>query len=318
MYYPLNYEKINLYNGTFLPSHKHEDSLAFDFWCRALFQRALSVFDFEDLPDTFSREEINLMYYLYYVEGYSGLMDVEDYDVIINPVALKGYNIFFGPDSFILTNAVLDKSIEYKIYHKGMKKEEGVNYGVVLQMSPDYTGIWDIIMYYADKLANMSCALDMNIDNSKLAYVLGANTNSGKSFLKKVFDKIKSGVSTIIYDSRITPSDDIETFEFLTRDNIKNSYLVSDFNSDIQTLVNQFDAEVGIVNVPYEKKERMTEFESKSKQSDGIARATLWRDTMQRSWDDANELYGYNVKVVYNYEYMLDTESGEEGGFNNE
>ena len=95
--------------------------------------------------------------------------------------------------------------------------------------------------------------------------------------------------------------------------------MVSDFNTDIQTLVNQFDAEIGIVNVPYEKKERMTAFESQSKASDGIARATLWRDNLQRSFDEFNELYGYNVKVRYNYEYMIDTESDEqEGGVVNE
>ena len=72
--------------------------------------------------------------------------------------------------------------------------------------------------------------------------------------------------------------------------------MVTEFNTDIQTLINQFDAEIGIVNVPYEKKERMTQFEAESKQSDGIARATLWRDTLQRSFDEFNELFGYKGK----------------------
>ena len=159
----------------------------------------------------------------------------------------------------------------------------------------------------------------MNIENSKFAYVLGSNTKSGKTFLKKLIDKIHSGVSAIIYDSQITPSSEIDTFEFFNRDNLKSSYMVTEFNQDIQTIVNQFDAEVGIVNVPYEKKERMTEFESKSKQSDGIARATLWKDTMQHSWDEFNELYDENVQVVYNYDYMLSLDDdSEEGGEVNE
>ena len=85
--------------------------------------------------------------------------------------------------------------------------------------------------------------------------------------------------------------------------------MVSDFNSDIQTLINQFDAEIGIINVPYEKKERMTQFEAESKQSDGIARACLWKDCLQRSFDEFNEAFGFNVNVVYNYEYMLNEAS---------
>ena len=121
----------------------------------------------------------------------------------------------------------------------------------------------------------------------------------------------------IIFNSRITPVEDFQTFEWFSRDNLKNSYLVSDFNTDIQTLINQFDAEIGIVNVPYEKKERMTDFESRSKQSDGIARAMLWKKSLQDSFNEFNDLFGYNVKVVYNFEDMIDTNT-EEGGDDNE
>lgn len=326
MYFPLNYDQINLYNGTFTPSHQFADSLAFDFWCRALYQRALSVFDLDNLPEDFSRDEISLLYYLLYADGFCGSMKLPEYDVIINPVTPKGYNIFYSPDSFLLTNPKLEaNTYEFKKYQLGLKEKLGdefneEEYGVILNMSPDFMGIGDIIIYYAEKLANMSAGLDMNIENSKLAYIVGANSKSGTNFLKKVFDKIRMGVSTIIYDSRITPNDDFDTFEWYSRDNIKNSYLVSDFNSDIQTLINQFDAEIGIINVPYEKKERMTQFEAQSKQSDGIARACLWRDTLQRSFDEFNELWGFDVKVRYNYEYMIDTESDsdQEGGEENE
>lgn len=313
MYYPLNYDQINLYNGTFTPSDKFSDSLAFDFWCRALYQRALSVFDFDNLPEDFSRDEISLMYYLLYTNGFTGAADIEDLGVIINPIEPFGYNVFYSPNKFHVTNPAFKKqtSYEFEVYHMGQDDKDIKKYGVILNMSPDFLGIGDIIIYYAEKLANMSAGLDMNIENTKLAYVIGANSKSGTTFLKKLFDKVKSGVSTIIFDSRITPVEDFSTFEWFSRDNLKNSYMVSEFSTDIQTLINQFDAEIGIVNVPYEKKERMTAFESQSKASDGVARAILWRDTLQRSFDEFNELYGYNVKVRYNYEYMVNVESDD-------
>ena len=326
MYSPLNNAQINLYQGTLTPSEQFSDSMAFQFWMRALYQRALSVFDFVNLPTDFSEQEINLLYYLLYIPGFSGAFKTTEYGTIINPITFKGYNVFFAPDAFLVNNPVLNITgkKEFKIYHLGDKERLGKEfkpeeYGVVLKLSPDYQGIYDILVYYAEKLANMSAGLDMNIENSKFAYVLGANSRSGKTFLKKLIDKIHSGASAIIYDSQITPSSEIDTFEFFNRDNLKNSYMVTEFNQDIQTIVNQFDAEVGIVNVPYEKKERMTEFESKSKQSDGIARATLWRDTMQHSWDEYNELYDENVQVVYNYDYMINLDdNSEEGGVVNE
>lgn len=328
MYYPLNYDKINLYQGTFSPSEQYTDSYAFNFWMRALYQRALSVFDFLNLPADFNRQEIDLLYYLLYIQGYCGAFPTDDYGNIINTITPKGYNVFYAPDQFIVNNPKLDtlKTKDFNIYHLGDIDNDDFdpsNYGVILKLSPDCMGIYDILVYYAEKLANMSAGLDMNIENSKFAYVLGANNKSGRTFLKKLIDKIHAGVSAIIYDSTITPSTDVDTFEFFNRDNLKSSYMVTEFNSDIQTIINQFDAEIGIVNVPYEKKERMTEFESKSKQSDGIARATLWKDTMQRCFDEFNELFGENVKVVYNYEYMVSLDESvdediSEGGEVNE
>ena len=322
MYSPLNNEQINLYQGTFTPSEQFSDSMAFQFWMRALYQRALSVFDLINLPADFSEQEINLLYCLLYLPGFCGAFKTTEYGTIINPITFKGYNVFFAPDEFLVNNPVLNltRKNEFKIYHLGDKERLGEDfnveeYGVVLKLSPDYQGIYDILVYYAEKLANMSAGLDMNIENSKFAYVLGANSRSGRNFLKKLIDKIHSGVSAIIYDSQITPSSDVDTFEFFNRDNLKSSYMVTEFNQDIQTIVNQFDAEVGIVNVPYEKKERMTEFESKSKQSDGIARATLWRDTLQHSFDEFNELFDANVQVVYNYDYMISLDDdAKEGG----
>ena len=44
MYSPLNYDKINLYAGTTAPSSiKAYNNKTFDYWMRALFQRATSV-----------------------------------------------------------------------------------------------------------------------------------------------------------------------------------------------------------------------------------------------------------------------------------
>ena len=268
------------------------------------------------------------MYYLLYVNGFTGSFPTTEYGNIINPVTPKGYNVFFAAESFIVANPKLteyDKK-EFKIYHLGDREKLGDEfnpdeYGVIINMSPDMIGMWDIIIYYAEKLANMSAGLDMNIENSKLAYVIGANSKSGTNFLKKVFDKIKAGATAIIFDSRITPTEEFKTLETFQRDNLKSSYMVTEFNQDIQTLINQFDAEIGIVNVPYEKKERMTSFEAQSKQSDGIARACLWKDCLQRSFDEFNELFGENVRVVYNYEYMVsldDEADNPEGGDINE
>ena len=47
---PFDYAKINLGNGSYCPSMvKAYNNKTFDYWFRALYERAASVFDF-DLP----------------------------------------------------------------------------------------------------------------------------------------------------------------------------------------------------------------------------------------------------------------------------
>ena len=44
MYTPLNYEQINLVESSVIPSTlKVKNTVAFNFWCRALYQRLLSL-----------------------------------------------------------------------------------------------------------------------------------------------------------------------------------------------------------------------------------------------------------------------------------
>ena len=60
---------------------------------------------------------------------------------------------------------------------------------------------------------------------------------------------------------------------------------------DLHTILSDFDAEVGIPTVPYQKKERETEFESKSKVADGMARSLVWKRCIESSLKKINALY---------------------------
>ena len=63
MYTPLNYDQINLAAGTYSPSTvKAYSNKTFDFWVRALFQRACSVIEF-DLIEEWEDDNI-LKYYI--------------------------------------------------------------------------------------------------------------------------------------------------------------------------------------------------------------------------------------------------------------
>ena len=291
MYYPLNYDQINLYEGTYQPSPiKNRNNASFDFWVRSLFERAQSSIIF-NLPDDWQGDKMDFWYYCLFKFGYLGVTDLTNIDrddaksigMCFNPVGLTGYDFYYAPTTAILSNHMLTDSLELEI-----DKEIAI-----VKLTPSYMGIWDIIEFYADKLSNLDNAINMSIINNKFAYVLAGKTKGAVAALKKMMDKINAGNPAVFLDQRVL--NDRETkdtpFQFLERQNLKQSYLTSDQLQDLHTILCDFDAEIGIPTVPYQKAERETEYESKSKLSDGMARILTWKRCLQSSLDNVNRLY---------------------------
>jgi len=291
MFYPLNYDQINLIEGTYQPSTiKNRNNASFDFWVRSLFERAQSSIIF-DLPDYWQGDIMDFWYYCIYRWGYLSVQDLTKIDrddakaigMCFNPVGLTGKSFYYSPTKAILSNPMLNDSLELEI---------GKDCAIV-KLTPSYMGIWDIIEFYADKLSNLDNAINMSIINNKFAYILAGKTKGAVAALKKMMDKINQGNPAVFLDQRVLNDRESKDtpFQFLQRDNLKQSYLTTDQLMDLHTLLNDFDAEIGIPTAPYQKKERETEYESKSKIADGLSRLLTWKRCLQSSIDTVNSLY---------------------------
>ena len=280
-YLPLNYEQLNIQAGTYFPSQvKPYNNAAFIFWQRALFQRACSTIII-DVPEDWKRHK-NLLYWSLFAYGYVGVFNLEEFGKCFNPVTLSGYNFYYEPTNVLLSNPALkpDGKQEFEI---GTTCE-------LLRLTPDYAGIWDIISYYAEKLASMDCAINTAIINTKFVYIMGAKNKAAAAVLKKMFDKVSQGEPAV------------------------NSYIITDLLKDFQTILNDFDCEVGIPTIPYEKKERMVQSEAESRQIDSTSRSVVWFDELKRTAELCNEFLGFGndgIKITLRYNIE---ERGEEDG----
>ena len=94
---------------------------------------------------------------------------------------------------------------------------------------------------------------------------------------------------------------------------VKTNYIVTDLLRDFQTLINDFDTEIGIPTLPYEKKERLVTDEAKSKAIDATSRSIVWYDTLKDSFDRANKFLGFTdgdkLEVTLRYDLV---KGGEE------
>lgn len=289
-YLPLNYDQINLIEGTYQLSQIKNNSEAFDYWVRTLFGRASSNLIF-GLPDFWQGDIANFWYYCMLRFGFVSIQDLtgkgkrgDELGMCFSPVNLTGINFYYQKTLAVLSNPTLDE---------GFTLEIGKDCALVC-MTPDKMGIWDVIERYALLLSNLDNAINMSIINSKIPFILGGKTKAAVQTLKKIMDKVNSGQPAVFFDSRI--QDDAQSkdspFQFLKLlENPKQNYLTTDQLMDLHTILSDFDSEVGIPTIPYQKKERETSFESQSKLADGQARSLVWERTINDSIKEVKKLY---------------------------
>lgn len=291
-YLPFDYESINIAAGSYFPSEvKTYDNLTFAFWERSLFQRALSVLKFT-LPDAWTGTVKDFFNLCLFGFGHLAIFNTDKYGLTFQPCTLSGYDWFYQPTRALVANP-LDQ-FELTI---GEDCE-------ILKLSPDFRGIVDIITYYAEKLSCLDNAINISIINSKFAFMVGAKSKTAAEALKKMFDNVNKGIPAVFYDKTLVNDrkDSAPQFESIDLPNVKENYLLHDQLQDAMTLINNFDAEIGIPTIPYQKKERMVTSEAESRVIDSTSRSVVWFETLTASIDKIKQLYpDINLSVELRY-----------------
>ena len=310
-YLPLNYEEINVISGTYIPSQvKSFNNQQYVLWQRALFQRACSTLII-DVPKEWSANR-DFLYWCLFSYGFVGCGNMAGLGNWFNPGTFKGFDFYYQPTTFLLVNPYFPETVGAT--GKAMEMEIGKDCEL-LKLTPDFRGIWDVICYYAEKLATLDVAINTAIINSKFAYIVGAKNKAAAEVLKKLFDKVNSGEPAVFFDKKLANdgTDKEEPWQALFRDGLKNDYIVTDLLQDFQTIINDFDTEVGIPTVPYYKKERMVTNEVDSKQIDAMSRSIVWYETLKNCIERVNAFLDFkDGELSVKLRYM--TEGGVEDG----
>ena len=310
-YAPLNYNQINVSAGTYNPSSvKSFNNKTFCFWERSLFQRVQSVIDF-DLPEEWDGNVKDFFLYCLFKYGFVAITKNDEFGYFFQPCGLYGFNLYYQPTNVLIVNPAFPESLDLKI---GTDCE-------LLKLTPDYRGAWDIISYFAEKFSLLDNAINMSLINCKMPYILGAKNKASAQALKKILDKVNSGEPAVVYDSKLLndPTDKDIPFQFLEIiKNPKEFYITNQQLEDFQTILNNFDSEIGIPAIPYQKKERLVAQEASMRTYDGCARSQTWFNTLSSSIDRIHDLYPdlkLSARMHYdiNYNGVEDSQEGMEG-----
>lgn len=293
MYYPLNYDAINVQAGTYAPSSvKAYNNETYSFWERSLFQRAVSVLEFVKLP--WSGNELDFFKYCLFRFGYLTISKNAEFGLFFQPCSLGGMNFYYQPLWAQISNPLYNEKLDI-----GTQCE-------LVKLTPDYIGIYDIVQFYAYKLATICTSIDTSLINSKLAYIIASKNKASAEALKKIFDKINKGEPAVFFDKNVLndPTDKTEPWQFLERKDLKSSYLATDLLQDFDTILRQFDTEIGIPTIS-DKKERLVVSEAETKTIDATSRSKVWLETVNSSLEKVNKLYGLNISARLTYDDMM-------------
>ena len=294
-YAPYNYEMISTEAGYNPPaSVKSYNNKTFWFWCRALFQRATSVLVVK-LPDPWEGSVRDFFIWTLFTRGYMVISKNDRFGLYFQPCTLSGFDFYYQPTTAIISNPQLQADLQI-----GTECE-------LLKLTPDYYGIYDVIEYYAEKLSLLDNAINTGLINQKFAFMWAAKNKQAGEALKRMLDRISEGEPSVIADLRVMndPNDKDIPFQVIDRGNIKESYLTTDQLQDFQTILNNFDAEIGIPSLPYYKKERLVADEAVSRRIDAQARSIVWYDTLVSSLDDVKNLYPEAEEIQIKLRYDL-------------
>lgn len=283
MWVPMNFDKINICTNYFQPSGIKVDSLYTNTFDRMLYERVCSILDIN------YKATIDIDYFKYCLlfGGYICITKTDLYGIIAQYPILTGYNIYFKPTRATIHTYASNATIDIE------EMEIGKDCSVIY-LRPSFCGIGDIIGFYSYKLALVASAFDMNIFNSKLAFLIAAKNKASAQALKKIYDKIQTGNPLAAFDFSLKPEgrqgvkEDI--WESFNKD-LKQNFIAPELIEVFEKLLDQFDTEVGIPSVGSDKKERLNMLETSKNDAESVTRLTTWLETMQAGVDMTNRLY---------------------------
>lgn len=271
-------------------------NISMDYWTRSLYQRLTALIDFKNLPEADGERQrytwdIDALKYALLVRGFMAVINSKTYGVVPVPCTLAGYGIQYQPTSAIINTP-------YFQFSRGLLLGAETE---LLKLTPDYTGVFDIVTKYAAELREIDTSIKASARNSRLAYALIASNDKTARTLKAVRERIQNGDDAIIDESimRKKASDGEALPWFSFEQNIKENFILNDLlDSRRKTLVD-FYREIG-VRMTEDKRERLITAEVAANNVESFIRSEVWAQALKTSVEKVNKMFDLNIIAKIN------------------
>ncbi len=165
-------------------------------------------------------------------------------------------------------------------------------------------GISDTIEVFAQKLANADGAIDVNLLNSRAAFIFQADNQSEAATLKSLFTKIMNAEPAVFWRKQKKSLNRDDNTLPITTLPVKQNYVGDLIQQEKRAIVDEFLTMIGVNNSNTEKKERMLVDEVNANNHEIDASVGLWQDNVDRCIKAAKKLYPGELdelNIVFGY-----------------
>ena len=262
------------------------------YYTQQLIKKLFGVYEIQGAPDGW---DINYMKERIFLDGKLCVTDTA-MGVLPLQTGVSGLNVFNHPTTCVIANPVLGS------FERQIDTECAL---VLLQF--DFGNAWPMINRYAALLASCDGSISVNLINSRVAAIFGAENKKEAESYKLMYDKITRGEPGVFIGEALAK----KLSERLMYNRVKESY-VADLIEDLKhRLLDDFLTDIGIENANTDKRERLITNEVASNYQEIRSGAEHWLDNINAGFDKANELYRLNLRMIRR-EWQKETEVNDD------
>lgn len=260
-----------------------------EFYKTELFNQIKGIFEVEK-PEEWPLDYIlNLLIH-------SGYVIIADTPAGVIPIkgSPYGYNFWDYPTKVRVTAPILNS----------FSRKLGVGAEIVYLERTRYRNYYSfnrLVEIYAYKLAAVDAAIDMNLFNSRLAYIVEAESKGQAETIKAMYEDISEGKPLVVYRSDAISKNGFQ----VAFNNLKQNYIADQLQDSKRTIMNEFLTLIGINNANTDKRERLIVNEVEANNIELACNIAEWKKNLELTCAKVNALFpGINFNIRLRFDPM--------------
>lgn len=266
--------------------------IGFDYWFFKLLNFCLTIFEYENLPPSLPKREIELNLLL---TGHAVIF-TDKADLVTACTTLYNYDRYYNPTQAVFAQPRMQSKTLYLADNDISRQNAVVIYNNDLKDNilyiPSDGALLTFISRYARRLADLESSENIYTVNTRLTSFPVGSTDGVIANIKKFFNSLTLGKREVITDDAI-----INSFRNvdITRSNTKES--VNDIITARDKVLEQFFRDIGVKMFADNKKAQLTDNEVDANNQLLLISLESMLKSRQDGIDAVNEFYGTNINV---------------------